>query len=157
MAGLMFERLDIREGWKPATMGSGAASDWISLKDYAGALAIITITQGNASEGDITVDKAKTSAGGTNSDGITVKHLWSNVDTPTGDWTKAAAAAAFNTSATGSGSSLYVVEIRAEDLGDDYDYFRVNLASSSASNISACTIVCYGARYPQAQPLDSTG
>lgn len=153
---LLFEQINVVEGWKPQTMGSGAASDWVSLMNYSGAIAVITITQGHASEGDITVDKAQTSAGGTNSDGITVKYLWSNVDTPTGDWTKATAAAAFNTSATGSGSSLYVLDIRADDLGEGYDYFQVNLASSSASNISACVIIPYGARYPQAQPVDST-
>lgn len=153
---LLFESVNVIEGWKPATMGSGAASDWVNLTNYAGALAVITITQGHASEGDITVDKATTAAGGGNSDGITVKHLWSNVDTPTGDWTKATAAAAFNTSATGSGSSLYVLDIPAADLGEGYNFFQVNLASSSASNISACVIIPYGARYPQAQPLDAT-
>ena len=152
MLNILLEQVKICEGWKPQTMGSGATGDWLNLKGYSGVLFIVSITQGNASGGALTVDKAKATAGTSPSAGITMNNWAACVDAPqTSDaFTKGAAAASIATSATGSGSSIYLIDVPASDLGDTYNCVRAVLASSSASNISACQAVLYGPRNAQA-------
>jgi hypothetical protein len=137
------------EGWKIQAMDSGAVSDIINLKGYDGAMITIGIKQGNASSGAITVDKCDDVAGTTATTGITINHWWALVDTPqttTTYATKGTAATSITPSTTGTGSSIYVIDIRVDELDRTKQCIRVNMASSSASNLSFCTIQPYRGR-----------
>lgn len=153
----IFEDLKICEAIKPQTMAGAKSGDWVSLKGYAGCLILVHIAQGNAATTAITVDKAKTAAGASNSDGITMKNWWKCEDAPaTSDaFTKGAAAASITTSATGAGSSVYAIDIRAEDLGADYDFIQVETGASDVANILGATYILYGPRYAQSSPLSA--
>lgn len=151
ISGTLFENIFLGEAIKTQTADAARSGDWISLKGYAGCLIIVSKLQGNAGTVAITLDKAKTNVGGSNSDGITMKRIWKMVDTPqtaATAWTAVTAAASVTTSATGSGSSLYAIDVKAEDLGDDYDYIQLELGSSGSANNSVTALyILYGSRY----------
>ncbi len=154
---LLFENVHICEGIKPQTAAGAKSGDWVSLKDYKRCMIIVYIAQGAVNTTAITVDKAKTAGGVSNSDGITMNNFWYIADAPqTSDvYTKGTAAASITTSATGSGSSIYVIDIAAQELGTDYDFLQVELGASSASNIVSALYILYNAAYPMA--LTPTG
>ena len=158
-----FEALAIREGIKPQTGGSARSGDYVSLRGYSGCMIMVQIAQGAANTTALTVDKATAVAGTNESTGITLNNWWKLEDTPTStaNYTKGASAASITTSATGSGSSVYVIDVKAEELGaavsdgTPYDCIQLEAGSSSASNVLSATYVLYGARYAQQTPFPS--
>ena len=148
----LFERVKVVEAIKPQTGGSARSGDWVNLENYGGCLIVVDIAQGAANTTAITVDKAKTAAGGSESTGITLTNFWYCADTPsTADtFTKGTAATSITSSSTGFGSSVYVIDLTAAELGDGYSYLQVELGSSSASNLVQATYILYDAAYPGA-------
>jgi hypothetical protein len=139
---------------KPQTGGNAISSAWINMANYSKATVVIEIAQGNAATTAITLDKAKTSAGGSNTDGITIQNWWSMVDVAgttqaaaSDTFTKGTAHTSITSSATGTGCSLYVIEISAEELGQGYNFFQVELGASNAANIASCLVILTGAAY----------
>lgn len=163
MAKSLFELCAVREAIKPQTMGSARSGDWVSLENYEGCLIEIHIAQGHASGSTITVDKATAVAGTNESTGITLANWWKLEDTPTttANFTKGASAASISTSATGSGSSIYLIDIKAAELvaahsdGTSYDCIQLEAGSSNASNVLSAVYHLYGARYPQQNPANA--
>lgn len=153
----LFENTHIAEAIKPQTGGSARSGDWVSLKGYDGCLILVQIAQGNAATTAITVDKATAVAGTGNSDGITMNNWWKLEDTPgtASIWTKGTAAASITSSATGTGSSLYAIDIKAAELGA-YDCIQLELGASNASNLVSASYVLYNGRYdgPAAMNVD---
>lgn len=148
----LFEKVKVCECFKPLTLDAAGTGDWINLENYGGALIILHITQGGAETNAITIDKAKTAGGGSESTGITINNFWYCADTPqTADtFTKGTAATSITSSNTTSGSSLYVIDLTAAELGDGYSYFQVNCAISAATDIGSCVAILYDAAYPGA-------
>lgn len=148
----LFEKIKVVDGIKPQTGGSARSGDWVSLENYGGCLIVVQIAQGAVNTTAITVDKAKTAAGGSNSDGITMNNWWKCEDTPTtaDTYTKGTAAASITSSSTGSGSSVYVIDIDAAELGDGYQFLQVEAGASNASNLISATYILYDAAYPGA-------
>lgn len=139
---------------KPQTGGSARSGIWVSMANYGKLTMIVSIAQGAANTTAITVDKAKTSAGGSNSDGITMANFWTMVDAAgtaqaaaSDTYTKGTAAASITSSSTGSGCSVYVIEILAEELGDGYNWVQLELGSSSASNLVSAVGILTEPRY----------
>lgn len=155
----LIDEIHVCESIKPQTGGSARSGDWISLHNYRGVLFVIHIAQGAANTTAITFDKAKTSAGGSNSDGITFIKAASLADTPTtaDTYTAVTSAASITSSNTGSGSSIYLVDITAEELGEGYDFVQLELGSSSASNLVSAVALLYGPRYEVKPALQQTG
>lgn len=151
----MIPNFHVVECIKPQTGGSARSGDWISLKDYNHATIIVHIAMGNAATTAITVDKGKTAAGGSNSDGITVNWAFKATGQGTTDtYTQVTGAASFTSSATGSGSEIYRLDIDGDELGDDYDYFQLELGASNASNLVSAVAILSGPRFggdPDAQ------
>jgi len=154
----LFENSHICEAIKPQTAAGAKSGDWVSLKGYDGCLILVQIAQGNAATTAITVDKATEVAGSTTSDGITMNNWWYLLDTPTtaSIWTKGTAAASITSSATGTGSSLYAIEIKAAELGA-YDCIQLELGASDVANVVAASYILYNGRYdgPVAMNVDA--
>jgi hypothetical protein len=152
MKTIMLEELHICEGWKPKTMASGATGAWVDLEGYSGCLIIVHIAQGAVNTTALTVNKAKAIGGTSPSNGITMNNWAKCEDAPlTADtFTKGTAAASITTSGTGSGSSIYLIDIQAADLGDYFTCIQCAAGSSSASNIASCDYLLYGPRNAEA-------
>jgi len=154
-------------GLAPQTMAGTADGDWVSMKGYDRVGMYVYITQGNTATTAITVNYATSVAGGNVQTGLTLTNWWYIEDTAIGSdagtnsdtWTKGTAAAGITSSATGTGASLYYIEVDADDILSGtaaqaaatarYDCVQVRLGASSASNI-ACVIYSLGPpRYAQ--------
>ncbi len=144
------------------TAGNSAKSgDWLSLKGYDGVMFIVHQAQGGAAAGAITVDKATDVAGSDEDTGITLNNWWKLEDTPTAAsiYTKGTAGASITTSATGTGSSIYLIDINAAELGDGFDCVQCNWdGNGNAGNRLTGIAVLYRGRYqgPAAQHVDPT-
>lgn len=138
------------DGIAPINGGSARSGDWGSLKYYQHVTIVVQIAMGNAATTAITVDKAKTAAGGSNSDGISITNWWkvAGVAGASDTYTKGAAATSITSAATGSGREVFVLEFDAAELGDDYDFIQVELGASSASNIVSALYIFSSPRYP---------
>lgn len=140
------------------TMGSAATGDWVSLKGYERCMILVHITNGHASSGALTVDKATDVAGSNESAGITLNNVYAKTDYVQGTTTataltKQTAAASFVTDATITTDQWWVVDIAASDLPDssyDYDCIQVNLALSNAGNLASGMYILYNPRYTEA-------
>ncbi len=135
--------------------GAGArTADRVCLKNYAGCAILLSIYQGNAATTAITVDKDTAAGGGTESAGITLNNFWYCQDVTVGTtadtWTKGTAAASITSSATGSGTSYYLIDIQADELpegGVDYDFLELNCGTSNSANYLNAVYLLYGPRY----------
>lgn len=132
----------------PQTGASARSGDWISLKGYDGVLIAVHIAMGNAATTAITVDKATDVSGTGNSDGITVNRVWKHTGAIGAaiSYAAVAAASSFTSSSTGSGQDLYLLDIKAEELGD-YDCVQLELGASNAANLVSAEYLLYGPRY----------
>lgn len=144
----LFENIKVCEAIKPQTGANARSGDWVSLKGYDGCMIVVHIAQGAVNTTAITVDKATAVAGTGNSDGITMNNFWYCADTPTtaDTFTKGTAAASITSSNTGSGSSIYVIDIKAEELGA-YDCIQLELGASNAANLVSAMYILYKGRY----------
>ncbi len=138
-------------------LGGALSSAYISMANYRKIQFYVQIDQNNAATTTITVDKAKTSAGGDASTGITIKNWWYVADiagttqaAASDTFTKGAAATSITTSNAGTGASLYVLEFDAEELGDGYDYIQIELGASNNANYVSCLAVLSEPRYASA-------
>ncbi len=164
MAHLLIQRGKVVPGLAPQTMAGAADGDWVSMKGYHRLVVLVHLTQGNAATTAITVDKATDVAGTGVSAGITLSRNWSIEDTAIGTdagtnsdtWVAGASAAAITTSNTGTGASMYAIEIFSGDLitgasafGTAFDCVQVKLGASDANNIAQVTYILEPSRYAQ--------
>lgn len=146
----------------PIAGGSARSGDWVSFKGYKRCTIAVHIAMGNAATTTITFDKAKTVAGGSNVDGITMPRAYKHTGALGAAiaYVLQAAATSFTSSNTGSGQDLYLFDIEADELGDDYDCLQVELGASNAANIVAAWYILSGPRYAGAVdtgfPIDPT-
>lgn len=133
------------------------SSKWINMANYRKLKFIFQIDQNNAATTAITCDKAKTSGGGSNVDGITMQNWWSMADVAgttqaaaSDLFTKGTAGASITSSATGTGASIYVVEFDAEELGEGYNFVQMELGASNAANIVSVLAILSEPRYASA-------
>jgi len=152
MLTILMEDVHACEGWKTQTLAGAVHSAYLSLKAYFGCLFIVHIAQGAASSGIITLDKSPLISGVGASAGIMMNHWAKCEDTPlvADTFTAGAAATSITPSTTGTGSSIYLVDVKGAELGDGFPVVRLNMALSSASNIAACMAVLYGPRHAEA-------
>jgi hypothetical protein len=134
----------------------------VSLENYQRVAILVQIYQGHATATVITVDKATAATSGTESTGITMSNWWKREDVTAGTtadtWTKGNAAASITSSATGSGSSYYLIDIGADELpalGVDYDFVECELGVSNALNFVWVTYFLYNPRYAGATLLSA--
>jgi len=149
------------------SLGSGAITgDWISLKGYGACRCHVILTRGaDSTAAAITLDKAKTVAGGDESAGMTIKNWYSLTDYVPGtstatDLTKGTAATSISTDTSQSVTHYYVLDVDASELGEGYDCLQVNLAASNAANYQVAFYELYNPRYAEdaggvVEPIDN--
>jgi len=152
-----FEHSHITPGIAHVTGAGARTGDWVSLENYHKVGILVAIYQGNAATTAITVDKATTTAGGSESTGITMNNWWKMEDITVGTtadtWTKGTGAASITSSATGSGISYYWIEIDADELpaaGTNHSCVQVELGASNAANYVWATYFMLEPRYSEA-------
>jgi hypothetical protein len=145
-----------------AQAGNGAgAADRVCLKDYEGCAILVIQLQGAADSENITFHKATAASAGTEDTSNAIPNWWKLEDVTIGTtadtWTKGTAVAAgayIATSATASGISYYLIDIKAEELPDstaDYDFVEFNtIGAGSGSNYIDAIYLLYNPRYAQA-------
>ena len=150
----LVEQIRVVPAIAPIAGGSARSGDWVSLKGYAGVLIVVNIAMGNAATTAITVDKATAVDGSGNSNGITVNRVWKHTGAIGAAiaYAAVAAAASFTSSSTGSGQDVYLLDIRADELGD-YDCVQLELGASNSANIVSAPYLLYGPRYA-GSPVD---
>ncbi len=143
---MFFEQAHIVPGIAHQTGGSARSGDWVSLAKYGRVGILVSIYQGAANTTAITVDKATSTAPANEATGITMANWWYLLDVTAGTtvdtWVKGTAAASITSSATGSGTSYYWIEIRADELPNstqEYSAIQVELGASAAGNILYAT------------------
>lgn len=160
-ASNLTENIRIVPAIAPIAGGSARSGDWVSLKGYHGVLIVVHIAMGNAATTAITVDKATDVSGGGNSDGITMPRIYKHTGAIGAAiaYAVVAAAASITSSATGSGQDVFLIDIKATELGA-FDCVQVELGASNAANIVAAEYLLYGPRYAGAVasgfPIDPT-
>jgi hypothetical protein len=154
----MIPAIKVIHGIAPIAGSSARSGDWVCLRNYNHLTILVYIAQGNAATTAITIDKAKTAAGGSNSDGITAGKVYLAAGdlTTTDAFVAVTTAASYTSSAAGTGQSIYRIELDAADIGDDYDFVQVELGSSNASNIVAAVYILSEPRYPGDVDADMT-
>lgn len=136
-------------GTAPAALT--AASDYVSLKNYGHATAIITIDNGatvTATEIALLQDTAV--AGNVAAKALGFSTMWANTDTAAADTLTSTAVTSntFNSSTTNNKNLMYVIEIDAADLdvSNGFDCIAVSCANG-ANSVGAITFVLSEARY----------
>jgi len=140
-------------------VAAAVSSTWINMENYRKIQFVFQVDQNDAATTAITVDKAKTSAGGSNVNGINIQNWWAMVDVAgttqaaaSDTFTKGAAHTSITTSATGTGASIYVLEFDADELGEGYNFIQVELGASNAANIISLLAILSEPRYSSAAP-----
>ena len=151
------EQVKVVPGLAHATGVAARTGDRVSLENYQRVAILVQIYQANAATTAITVDKVTAATAGTESTGITMLNWWKREDVTAGTtadtWTKGTAAASITSSATGSGTSYFLIDIGADELsasGVDYDFVECELGISDVANYLWVTYFLYNPRYAQA-------
>ena len=149
------EQVQIVSGFLPADMNSGAGSgDWVSLKNYEKMTVVFFKGAGTASQ-DPTVAllQGKTNSGGTPIsltviDKIYVKQAANLLSTGTFTVRTQVKATNFDgddTSAEETG--LYLIDIYAEDLADDYEYVQATVGNVGSTQVGCLLYFLWPPRY----------
>jgi hypothetical protein len=156
------EQVKIVPGLAHLTGGSARTADRVSLENYQRVAILVAIYQAAVNTTAITVDKVTAASSGTESTGITMSNWWKCEDVTPGTtadtWTKGTAAASITSSATGSGTSYYLIDIGADELpalGVDYDFVECELGVSNVGNYVWVTYFLYNPRYAGATLLSA--
>lgn len=144
------------------TAGSGAgAGDRVNLENYEGVCILFWQEQGAADSENVTFHKATAATGGTEDTANAIANWYYCQDVTVGTtadtWTKGTAVDSGSylaTSATNSGTSYYLIDIKAADLpegGVNYNFVEFNtVGAGSGSNYISAVYLLYGPRYAQA-------
>ena len=133
-------------------------ADRVSLENYQRCAALITINQ-NAGDADtITFHKATAATGGTEDTLNAIPNWWYLEDVTAGTtadtWTKGTAVASgatITTSAAAAGTSMYLIDIGADELpegGVDYKFIEINMGGvGDVGNFTNIIYFLYNPRY----------
>jgi len=144
--------VDLSQG--PKTTNGGLTTDYVSMKNYARATVVLSLTQSTGHATQI-LPKQATAVAGTSAKAFTnVLPIWHNENVATSDTlTRQTNAVSFTPAATATGMDV-VFQIDADklDMANGFDCLNFVLADSSVSaNIASC-VAYLEPRYPQANP-----
>lgn len=158
---MFMESVKIVPGFCHGLGNAANSADRVSLENYARCAALIIINQNAADADTITFHKATAATGGTEDTTNAITNYWYCEDVTAGTtadtWTKGTAVASGSTlatSATGSGTSYYLIDIGADELpegGVDYKFFEIVMGGAGpAANFTYITYFLYNPRFGQA-------
>lgn len=153
----LLDYIDIVEGFKPVDLQTAANSgDYISLKNYAGALVVFLSAIGtNGDDPTLALAQATSVAGGS-SKALTFTELFSKQAatdlSATQVWTKVTQAAASTYTNTDAAEQdlIWVVDVRAEslDVANGFDCIRATVADIGSNAQLGCLFyIPYGGRF----------
>ena len=154
------EHVKIVPGFNQGLGDAANVADRVSLEGYEGVACLITIYQAVANADTITFHKATAYTGGTEDTTNAIPNWWYLQDVtaaaPSDTWTKGTAVASgatITTSAAATGTSYYLIDIKADELPDttaNYKFVEVNMGGSGdATNFTNISYFLYGPRYAQ--------
>ncbi len=144
------EQCQIVSAFLPADMNAGAGSgDWVSLKNFEKLTIVFFKGAGTATQ-DPTVAllQGKTNSGGTPIALTVIDKIYVKQNTVlTSEGTFTLRSQTLATNFVGDGTSaeeagLYIFDIYAEDLADDYEYVQASVANVGANPQVGC-ILCF--------------
>jgi hypothetical protein len=156
---LLMESLKIVPGLSNTQCDAGASSDRVNIAGYQGVAVLVVQRQGGANDNTVTFHKATTDGTTTEDTTNAIANFWSMEDVTVGTtadtWTKetaVASGATITTSATGSGTSYYLIELDPAEFPDttsqDYKFLEVVVGSAGhASNFIDVIFLLYQPRY----------
>lgn len=141
------EQVQIVSGFLPVDMTSGAnTGDWVSLENYE-KLTILLFT-GAGTAGDdptITLQQGKTNSGGTPIDLAVIDKVYVKQDTNllavgTFSVVTQSAATTYTELTSGEDAKIWIFDIYAEDLDDDYKYVQASVADIGSQSQIGCLL-----------------
>ena len=138
----------------PAAHGSAATGDWISMKNYDKVTFIIqtgSVTTG----GNVIIKEAK-NVSGSSAATLSFGTFWENTGVGTDTYTQTSADSSGSADcvaiANSDDNTVFVVEVRAEQLSDSFDCVTATIpAAFSTCNVGIMAIG-HNARYQQNSP-----
>jgi len=148
------ENVKIVEALSPAADAGGRTGAYVSLKNCSKAFVVVHITQGNAATVLLSINQAKTVAGGS-AKAITVAvPIWVDLDCAASDALVRATAAVNYTTDAGVKHKIVIFQIDPAtlDLANEFDCITVVTGASNAANITEALYYLVDHRYQQATP-----
>jgi hypothetical protein len=145
------EELKIVSAIKPQA-GAAITGDYISMRDCGRVGVLVHINQAAANTVAITIEQAKTAAGGSSTALVKTVPIYANEDCDASDtMVKKTDAVSFTTSAAIKTKTV-LFQIDSIDLTDGYDFITVKTGASNAGNITSAEYILSDLRYAQATP-----
>lgn len=133
----------------PVDISGGVLSDIFSMKNFAHATIIIQIGASAAAFTKIILNKGTTFVTGS---GVAMAHSIYKEETALGDTLgERTAVLAAGTTPSANDNIMYVIEIDAAELGEDYSTLELSLTNGVNSVIASAIAILSGARYGQDQ------
>lgn len=132
---------------------------YVSLKNYRGCQIIIVIADGTTVTGTAVTLKQATAVAGTSEKALAFTRMLANVDYAASKVMTETAVTSntFTTQTTNSKDSVYIIDVKAEDLdvANGFDCIRVDATGHAATASRGCVVLynLYGARYSGAASL----
>ncbi len=142
------EQVQIVPGFLPADLDSAAgAADWVSLENYEKCTVLFFAAAGTAGD-DPTIDllQGKTNTGGTPISLTVIDKVYVKQDTTllaVGTFTVDTQTAATSYSeglTSGEDALIWIFDIYAEDLADDYKYIQASVADVGSQSRIGCLL-----------------
>jgi hypothetical protein len=138
--------------------GTAATTEWVSLRNYKRAVVKITTGAWAGGTAAVTLNEA-TAVAGTGSTALGFSYMYTNDAAATAP-TLVKTAVTSNTFNLDTASSLYLIEIDADELTEGYDCLNVAIASPGANNdFYSVEIILCDPRYvdaPASLPVGTT-
>ncbi len=166
----LLESIDIVDVAPPADFNSAVTVDWVSLKNYDGALVVWTKAVGTAGDDWSLQLVQATAVAGTASKALTFKNWYYKAAallSSVGTYTKVTEATATADLDLGTPTDYthdilqaqYVIDVRASDLDVDngFDCLSATFDDTdcSSTSLGSIKIILYGAKYPGPSPKSS--
>ncbi len=141
------EQVQVVSGFLPVDMTSGAnTGDWVSLENFEKATIVFFTGAGTAGDDPtITLEQGKTNSGGTNIaltviDKVYVKQATNLLATGTFTVVTQTAANTYTELTSGEDAKIWIFDVYAEDLADDYKYIQASVADIGSQSQIGCLL-----------------
>ena len=136
-------------------------TDYVSLKDHAGCMIVISIADGTTVTGTAVTLQQATAVAGTSEKPLAFTRMLANTDYGASKalTETAVTSSTFTTQAVNSKDSLYVIDVKASDLDVNagFDCLRVDATGHAATASRGCVVMylLYGKRYSDSTPAQA--
>jgi len=136
-------------------------TDYVSLKDHAGCMIVISIADGTTVTGSTITLKQATAVAGTSEKALSFSRMLANTDYAASKALTETAVTSntFTTQTTNSKDSLYIIDVKADqlDLANSFDCLRVDGTghAATASRGAVVLYILYGKRYSGSTPAQA--